>query len=180
MRGSRAPKPLPPLERVQELLTYEPDTGLLRWRQSLKYARWSHESGDVAGKPGPDGCLVVWLEKWSWRAHRLIWLLVTGNDPGINEIDHRDGNASHNWWSNLRLATRSEQLANRRRPRNNKSGVKGVMQRPSGRWSAYITFDGKGRCLGTYDTFDEAVAVRRAAEIDIHRDYSAGGRGDII
>lgn len=180
MKGSKAPKALPPLERVQELLTYEPDTGLLRWRQDFRHPRWPHSAGDIAGGPGPDGCIIVWIDGRGWRAHRIIWLLMTGEDPGSDEIDHRDGVSSHNWWGNLRRATRSQQLANRRRPRNNTSGVQGVRQRYNGRWYAYISFEGVGTSLGTFDTFDEAVAARRTAEARIHGNYSSGGRGDIV
>ena len=38
-------KPLPPIEELRELLHYEPDTGLLRW----KVSRGPILQGDVAG-----------------------------------------------------------------------------------------------------------------------------------
>lgn len=47
---------------------------------------------------------------------------------------------------------------------NNKSGVKGVQKRPSGRYRADIWFQNKSIYLGTFDTLEEAAAARKAAE----------------
>ena len=68
-------------------------------------------------------------------------------------IDHRDGNPANNRWSNLRLATHSQNNANRRRPRHNTSGFKGVsFDRRVGKWKATICKEGHTMCLGWFDT----------------------------
>ena len=33
-----------------------------------------------------------------YRTHRLIWMYMTGEDPGELEIDHKDRNRSNNKW----------------------------------------------------------------------------------
>ena len=75
-------------------------------------------------------------------------------------IDHRDGNITNNRWNNLRRATASQNNANRRRPRHNTSGYKGVsFRRDSGKWSATIGRDGKIIHLGIFATPQEAHEV---------------------
>ena len=59
------------------------------------------------------------------RLHRFIMHPSSGID-----IDHRDGDGLNNRRSNLRFASRSQNTQNLRRPKNNKSGFKGVS------WSA--------------------------------------------
>jgi hypothetical protein len=95
---------------------------------------------------------------------------MTGEWPPENlDIDHINGNRSDNRWCNLRLATRSQNNWNRPPQANNPFGVSGVYLRTyrSGntKWHARVTVDRKPILLGTFDTMDEAVAARRAAEI---------------
>jgi hypothetical protein len=83
-------------------------------------------------------------------------------------IDHRDGNPLNNRWRNLRLCSVSENAANRRRLRNNKSGFKGVAFVPErGMWRARISKHGKRYPLGNYATAEEAHAayVAKAREL---------------
>lgn len=50
------------------------------------------------------------------------------------------------------------------RRETNKSGVTGVSwYKRSGKWRAQIIVDGRALHLGLFDSFDEAVAVRKAA-----------------
>lgn len=103
-------KPLPPLNRLRELFSYCPESGqLLRLKSASPNAR----KGDPAGSPHNAGYLQVQVDGQKWLVHRLAWALQTGEDPGEMEIDHRDGNRSNNAWSNLRLATPSQNRANR-------------------------------------------------------------------
>lgn len=69
---------------------------------------------------------VQWGGKYtSLKAHRLAWLLETGDWPeGI--IDHKNGDRTDNRIENLRVATQGQNLRNRPTPVNNSSGYKGV------------------------------------------------------
>lgn len=74
---------------------------------------------------------------------------MTGEWPA-HQIDHRDHNRQNNRWDNLREATAAQQLMNRKPPRHNKTGLKGVCRHVSGRYGARIRKDGRQRSLGYY------------------------------
>lgn len=60
-------------------------------------------------------------------AHRVVWFLCTGEDPGAGfVIDHIDGNPSNNTVSNLRKVTVLENNRNVCLRTDNTSGYKGV------------------------------------------------------
>ena len=56
-----------------------------------------------------------------------------------------------------------ERIAYRRQASNNTSGRRGVYKCGT-RWRACIGFKGKLHNLGTYDSFEQAVNAREAAE----------------
>lgn len=95
-----------------------------------------------------------------YRAHRVIWLLMTGSYPSGN-IDHIDGDATNNRWDNLRIATQSENMANRSKQKNNTSGYKGVSKHGSN-WRAQLEIGGKKVIIGTYKTPEEAYQMYSA------------------
>lgn len=59
-----------------------------------------------------DGYLLVKLDGYCYRAHRVIFLMMTGRWPKPT-CDHISRNTLDNRWSNLREATHAEQTANR-------------------------------------------------------------------
>ena len=62
-------------------------------------------------------------------------------------------------------------LEKRKYRSDNTTGFRGVTRRKSGRYSVNIGFQQKRYYVGTYDTYDEAVAVRKKAEDLIHGGY---------
>lgn len=85
----------------------------------------------------------------------LMHRLILGNPPG--DSDHWDGDGLNNRRSNLRPATRSQNVANSGVPKHNTSGFKGVQRTRSGRWHARIRLNSHWHCLGTFDTPEEAA-----------------------
>lgn len=81
------------------------------------------------------------------------------------EWDHKDYNKHNNLRSNLRLATRSQNMANRPAPKQNSSGYKGVRwHNRRSKWQARITVNYKEIHLGYFDNIEEAaVAYNNAA-----------------
>lgn len=73
-------------------------------------------------------------------------------------IDHKNHNRLDNRKENLRYATKSQDLANRRLQLNNKSGYKGVswIERDK-RWQATIQINGISKYIGFYKTKEEAA-----------------------
>lgn len=106
----------------------------------------------------------VMLDKTNYPPHRIIWKMVYGVDPP-DVIDHINGDSRDNRLNNLRAVSQKENARNMKMSRSNTSGHTGVGVDSSGRgWGAHIKVDGKTHRLGTFDTFEEAVAARKTAE----------------
>jgi|SRR5215471_5822314 len=97
--------------------------------------------------------------------HHVILDLMGVVIPEGMETDHKDRNTTNNQRENLRVVTKSINMHNRGIYNNNTSGVKGVnWHKRINRWTAYYS---KNKCrihLGSFLTFEEAVAARRKAE----------------
>lgn len=150
-------KPLPPAEEVRKAFAYDPETGKLTYL--VRLARRT-KIGDEAGCINNSGYRTVDFKNVKYAAHRIIWLWMTGEDPGDMEVDHENRNKSDNRWANLRLKERSDNLANCAPYANNTSGVKGVY--PNGKkWRGEVRRKKVLYVTDTYDTIEEAkIAVR--------------------
>jgi hypothetical protein len=87
--------------------------------------------------------------------HRVIAGLAP-NDP--REVDHINRNRLDNRRTNLRVASRAEQMQNTSLRSDSASGFRGVSKRGH-RWRASATVAGKRHELGTYGTPEEAARV---------------------
>lgn len=165
---------LPPPELLRQLLRYEPETGKLFWRERPiemfnSNRDWKWWNGRFAGKDAftavrNDGYLVGTIMGHFYRAHRVIWVIVTGSWPK-DQIDHEDHDRANNRWGNLREVSNIENLRNKSLHRNNASGVVGVYwDRARRKWRAGIRVGGRGFCLGSFDKISDAAAARTAAE----------------
>jgi hypothetical protein len=109
------------------------------------------------------GYVLVGVDGPQYLAHRLAWLYMTGAWPDA-EVDHIDGNRANNAWSNLRLASRSQNIANSGLRVTNTTGFKGVFKARK-KFNAKITVNYKSVNLGNFDTKEEAsAAYKRAAQ----------------
>lgn len=88
-------------------------------------------------------------------------------------VDHRDGNPLNNQRQNLRLCSRAENGRNSKISKSNVHGFKGVSQRPSGRWAAYITFNRRNICLGTYDLKEDAARAYDNGAKQHHKEFAS-------
>jgi hypothetical protein len=143
-----------PRARLRELLHYDSRTGDFRW---LKRVRRATQPGDIAGGLNKEGYLKITIKGRQYPAHHLAWLYMKGKWCSLM-IDHRDLNPSNNCWANLRVASRSQNNANRRRHRTNACGLKGVSRYRQG-WRATIRKDGRIRHLGIFPTPHAAHAA---------------------
>lgn len=149
-----------PLALVRELLDYDPETGLFRWRKTPANGV---KVGDVAGYDNGQGYRKITIKGRHFRAHHLAWAMMHGEYPdGV--VDHINGIRDDNRIVNLRLATHSQNSQNRRCHQNNRAGLKGVSWRArERRWHAHIRVDGKLLHLGYFATAEEAHAAYAAA-----------------
>jgi hypothetical protein len=165
--------PMPPIERVRELLSYFPETGLFKWKVTLSNRA---KAGSNAGAPNNKGYVEIKIDNVRYKAHRLAWFYVYGEDPSSNEIDHEDLNKGNNKIGNLRLATRKQNNENIGTPRNNTSGVRGVSyQKKDSRWTAYIYHNKKRIHLGSFKDLSLAAMVRQNAEAQMFTHSSIKG-----
>lgn len=156
-------------ERVREVLSYDPETGIFRW----KVATSSRVSvGDIAGQTTWNGYIVIGIDGANWRAHRLAWLYMTGDWPK-EHTDHINGKRDDNRWSNLREATRSENNRNVAMHKNNTSGRKGIYwHKLRQKWHVTIMIDRRKIHIGYFDDPDIAAAAYRAAALKYHGPFA--------
>lgn len=171
---------LPAYDYLFECLDYYPTTGEFVWRVrpashfpntricnlwNAKYA------GKIAGSFA-DEYVRITLDQTPYKAHRIAYKMMTGRDPEF-DIDHRNTNPHDNRWSNLRVATVSQNTQNKRTYKNNSSGVKGVSwDTNQGKWLAQINVHGKKHFLGRFDDIDLAAAEVSAARIRLHKEFA--------
>lgn len=137
-----------------------------------------------------------WLSRWKWRAqfdkhtgtyyvHRNLARL-DGKRPDVKMArlilelgfgddrmgEHINQNTLDNQRSNLRIATVAQNNRNRRKPKNNTSGHKGIHKvGKTNRWQVSISRDKVRYFFGSYSTLEEAVAVRDERITELHGEF---------
>ena len=112
-------KALPTIDRVREVLSYDPETGDFRWKVRCGKRGAGRQAGCLSKATG---YVLISVDGTLMTAHRLAWFHVHGEWP--QELDHCDNDRSNNCLGNLRLVTRS-QIANAARRRSNTSDAWG-------------------------------------------------------
>lgn len=93
--------------------------------------------------------------------------------PSHLEVDHINGNGLDNRRSNLRLATKAQNQANRRPSRTNTSGFKGVSPHAQVRkWKAEIRVAGVRHYLGLFNSPEEAAQAYDCAAFQHFGEYA--------
>lgn len=137
------------IERLKEVLDYNPETGNFMWRQNLRQRKLTSR---YAGAINPNGYVQICIDQIIYKAHRLAWFYHYGKWP-TDQIDHINGIKSDNRIANLRQADFSRNQANSKRRINNVCGYKGVcLHRLSGLYMARIMVDRENIFLGYFKT----------------------------
>jgi hypothetical protein len=180
-------RPLPPVDFLRRFFRYCQNSGqLLRyakldpWHNYLPLAKervmgrkdkWGYLRMDI----GADRNIFV---------HRVVWKIVTSEDPGERTIDHIDGNKLNNKIDNLRLADLAENCWNKptQKIKDGKpvlipyKGVTYVRDR-NGELAyiiARISFRDKRIYLGTFSTPEQAARAYAKASMTLHHEYANG------
>ena len=145
-------QPMLTVDRLRKLLTYDPRTGVFRW----KVARRNRIEGDIAGTRPGEHPRQIRVDGQLYQSGRLAWLYMKGVWP-MHEINCINGDRSDIRWSNLREITRTQRRASV--PAQSRLGVKGVWVTKNGSYAAEIKVANQKRYLGCFDTLEEASAA---------------------
>lgn len=147
-------------EQLRQLLNYEPETGVFTWRVTRNGRA---RKGSAAGRVHPQGYVHITLFNRTYSAHRLAWFYVHGEWPA-GDLDHSNRVRHDNRIENLRLATRSQNAANRSIQSSSTTGVKGVRwHKRDKRWEARIEIGGHRKHLGQFTRIEDAAEAYRVA-----------------
>lgn len=105
-----------------------------------------------------------------YSLHRLLYETFVELIPDGMELDHIDRDSFNNSLDNLRLATRSKNIANQKIRQGKK--YKGVRLCKNGKWEARTSFKGKEVTLGRYLTEVEAARVYNEYAIKTFGEYA--------
>ncbi len=155
---SEYPAPLT-LELIQRFLSYDPETGHLRW----KIGTGRIKAGYIAGTIDPSGYIRVAVAGNRMWAHRTCFALGHNMWPLTFDIDHKNGNPEDNRLANLRPANQSENIRNTGIWKNSSTGHKGVYRIKAVKsyeaYGAGITVNYKRIHLGSFRSKEEASAA---------------------
>jgi hypothetical protein len=154
-------KPLPPIAELRRMFAVRSDGALIRKTK----VGGGRKPGDTVGTPMRGGYLAVRIRGESYLAHRIIWAICNQADPGLLDVDHIDRDKANNCPGNLRLATRSQNCANK--------PTKGIhCRKSSGKFQAYVYKDRACVHLGMFNTAEEARAGHAAAKLQLFGEYA--------
>ena len=105
--------------------------------------------------------------------HRLVMAA-----PSDMVVDHIYHNKNDNRKKYLRICTKQENIFNKKYS-NSSSGVCGVYwYTKQNKWSAEIVVNNQKINLGFFDDVEEAIKVRKAAELKYFKEFAYMGEGD--
>lgn len=175
----------PPLDIVRQSLRYE--GGRLFWLHRpvehfpdvRAWKSWNtqfafKEAGSLKTfkRSGPRWVIVI--GNVHIQRPTIVWALHQGE--WHKDLDHRNRDALDDRIDNLRVATRSQQGANRGIQSNNTSGCPGVMwYAPTKRWRVKIKVMGRDIYLGYYVEKSKAIEVYWTAAREFFGEFAANG-----
>lgn len=174
---------LPEWSYLCECFEYDQDRGKLYWKERPLYHHKdasqnkrfnTRYSGKEAGRLGSAGYRSVIIDGVEYSSHRVMWKLVTKEDPDI--IDHINGVKDDNRWCNIRNVSQTQNNHNRSISSNNTTGYKGVSVCKDGRFKAAIRIgEGERLFLGYFNKAEDAYKAYCEAADEHHKDYANYG-----
>jgi hypothetical protein len=168
---------LPSQKYLRECFTVKRN-GKLFWKRSRPaehfvnsnmHAIWKNRcAGKLAGVAHL-GYRDIGLDGKRYRAHRIIWKMVTGEEPP-KILDHADRDKTNSRFKNLRAASSSQSACNKNLRKDNISGLKGVYPHT---WVAQIATKGAHFYLGVFKSKEEAHAAYQTAARKLHGRFSS-------
>jgi hypothetical protein len=159
------------LDRLHEVLDYDPETGHLTWR----VGNHGRKPGKRAGCVKSRGYRKISIDGKSYPASNLAWFHFYGVVPE-NLIDHKNLDKADDSIENLREATPSQNARNQGRNSANTTGFKGVAvfnkQWNRAHFRAHIRVEGRRVFLGLFHTVEEAYAAYCKKAREVHGEFA--------
>lgn len=170
-------------ELLHELLFYDEEDGQLYWKPRQRHhhkhvGRVTDFNNRYAGtqasqffhpelhrKCGRPAYMIIKIFGVGHGAHRIIWWMKTGEDPGENEVDHIDHNGINNLWVNLRLVSGAINQRNLTLREDSRTGYPGVFPHTRGRYRVFVSINKKRKHLAIVDTVEEGIRIRKEFEL---------------
>lgn len=150
------------VERANDLLTYNPETGVIRWRNKRLDALSRFSAGCVDSR----GYIKLMVDGVSYGAHRVAWLIAYGKWPD-DYIDHINQKKADNRLCNLRDVTHKLNTENVGPKR--KHGLMGTsFHKQSGLWHSTVGHNYKYHSCGYFKTEIEAHQAYLKKKADLH------------
>lgn len=157
---------------INEITTFTPNTIIKKKNFAVLILR--NRNCEIIAKTKIDLSDIKRVKKYKWcfsehgyvvnknmKLHRFLM-----NPPKNKVIDHINRNSLDNRRKNLRICTQSLNSANQKISIRNTSGVVGVCWNPSiKKWESYITKNKSKINLGYFKNKQDAIRVRKLAEI---------------
>jgi len=146
------------------------------WELQFKYDPLSRSflsrlDGSPVGTKSSKDKWVVFYNKAYWQISRVVLYLFKKLTDDTLVVDHRDGNGLNNNIDNLRLVTQSVNSLNKKKQRNNQTGVTGVsFHKRDQYYSAYTEYNGVPKLELFYikqhgnTALSKAIAARKMYE----------------
>lgn len=155
-------------ERLVELLSYDPETGVFTHASDRPKIR---KGAIVRSSSAPGEYPRIKVDGRIYKAHRLAFFYMTKRWP-TELIDHANGDRADNRWANLREATHQQNMWNAKPRKDGLSKLKGVcFNRSSGKWVAAIRINKKRVHLGSFETEEDASTAYSHAAKQTHGDF---------
>lgn len=149
----------PTAAELHELLEYDPETGLFRWRDSPALGR---KAGRQVGTVAPSGYVKIKVLGVTRQAHRIAWTMHYGRQPTFY-VDHINRVRSDNRIANLRDVPPAANS------KNNPSTpmLVGAVPGPNGTWRAAVHRYGMADDLGEFPDTDAANQAWETAKAKV-------------